>query len=191
MSIIFDDTSLFLVAVLPDPRDLEIARLLGWYRIPLRFAPKVIDVDYLLFYQTKAFGADHSCCIESYAEVQGHELVFRKELFKEEIHHPRSNEEYYKIQIGPIDYLPQKIITKKWYRITFFYTTGYFVNKAENISDLVVRNEERKILWQSLRERGVNSGVYHQDNSYIDNFFELEIEKYLGRIYNVDLNDDE
>ena len=27
-------TSLVLVAVVNDPRDLEIARLLGWYRIP-------------------------------------------------------------------------------------------------------------------------------------------------------------
>jgi hypothetical protein len=45
-------TSLILVAVLNNPRDLEIARLLGWYRIPLRSAPKVIAVDYLAFYQT-------------------------------------------------------------------------------------------------------------------------------------------
>ncbi len=34
-----DPTELILVCVLPRPRDLEIARLLGWYRIPLRTAP--------------------------------------------------------------------------------------------------------------------------------------------------------
>ena len=34
----------------------EIARLLGWYRIPLRTAPKVVAVDYLAFYQPSAFG---------------------------------------------------------------------------------------------------------------------------------------
>ena len=44
--------ALVLVAVMTDPRDLEIARLFGWYRIPLRTAPKVIAVDYLAFYQT-------------------------------------------------------------------------------------------------------------------------------------------
>ena len=32
-------TSLILVVLMNDPRDLEIARLLGWYRIPLRSAP--------------------------------------------------------------------------------------------------------------------------------------------------------
>jgi hypothetical protein len=49
--------SLVLVCLLPAPRDLEIARLLGWYRIPLRSAPKVIAVDYLAFYQPASFGA--------------------------------------------------------------------------------------------------------------------------------------
>jgi hypothetical protein len=38
-------TDLILVCLLPTPRDLEIARLLGWYRIPLRTAPKVVAVD--------------------------------------------------------------------------------------------------------------------------------------------------
>ncbi len=49
-------TDLILVCVLPGPRDLEIARLLGWYRIPLRTAPKVVAVDALAFYQPGAFG---------------------------------------------------------------------------------------------------------------------------------------
>jgi hypothetical protein len=41
-----------LVAVVNNRRDLEIARLLGWYRIPVRSAPKAVGVDYLAFYQT-------------------------------------------------------------------------------------------------------------------------------------------
>ena len=49
-------TSLVLVCLLPTPRDLEIARLLGWYRIPLRSAPKVVAVDALAFYQPASFG---------------------------------------------------------------------------------------------------------------------------------------
>ncbi|NJN44676.1 MAG: hypothetical protein HC806_08140 [Anaerolineae bacterium] len=53
-----EPTSLLLVAIIPSPRDLEIARVLGWYRIPLRRAPKVVAVDYLAFYQpTGGFGA--------------------------------------------------------------------------------------------------------------------------------------
>jgi len=45
---------LVLVAILPKPRDLEIARVLGWYRIPLATAPKTIRVDWIAFYQTAA-----------------------------------------------------------------------------------------------------------------------------------------
>ena len=45
------DSSFVLVVFVPQPRDMEILRLLGWYRIPMRSAPKVLDVDYLAFYQ--------------------------------------------------------------------------------------------------------------------------------------------
>ncbi len=56
-----DDTCLVLVAIIPNQRDLEIARLLGWYRIPLKNAPKVIAVDYLALYQTGSFGTKDRC----------------------------------------------------------------------------------------------------------------------------------
>ena len=74
-------TDLILVCLLPTPRDLEIARLLGWYRIPLRTAPKVVAVDYLAFYQTSAF-ADRGGQIEFVAQVKGHELTTRGELLQ-------------------------------------------------------------------------------------------------------------
>ncbi len=48
-------TDLVLIAVLNNRRDFEVIRLLGWYRIPLRFAPKIVDVDAIAFYQTARF----------------------------------------------------------------------------------------------------------------------------------------
>ena len=89
--------SLVLVCLLPTPRDLEIARLLGWYRIPFRSAPKVIAVDYLAFYQPGSFGAQGGR-IQYTAAVRGHELTTRAELLKDEPNHPRAREEYFKIQ---------------------------------------------------------------------------------------------
>jgi len=77
-----DPTSLMLIGILPGPKDLEIARLLGWYRIPLRFAPKIVNVDYLAFYQTTAFGIDHQWRIECFTQVRGVELTTRRELLK-------------------------------------------------------------------------------------------------------------
>jgi len=155
--------SLVLIAVTPAPRDLEIARLLGWYRIPLRHAPKVLAVDYLVFYQTGAYGAGHRWQIEYFAEVRGHELVTRKDLFRDEPDHPRANEEYYKLALGGLQSLPQPIVAGNWKRITFLYTTGSLLLSGRTLNDLVVRSEERVLLWRSLRERALQSGYYQPD----------------------------
>jgi hypothetical protein len=155
-------TSLILVCLLPTPRDLEIARLLGWYRIPLRTAPKVVAVDYLAFYQTSAFAA-RGGRIEYVAEVRGHELTTRAELLKDEPDHPRAKEEYYKIQIGGLEKLQAPILAGKWKRITFLYTTGEYLLKAKTLSDLVVAGDERQVLWRSLRERAENAQLYKTD----------------------------
>lgn len=160
MNMTFLPASLFLVGVVPALRDLEIARLLGWYRIPLRFAPKIIDVDYLAFYQTSAFGELHRWKIEYVSEVRGHELTVRSELFRDETDHPRATEEYYKMQIGPLMALPEPITAGKWKRLTFLYTTGDKVARAKTLQDLVASSAERETLWQALRERAIHSGEY-------------------------------
>jgi len=152
-------TSLILVAVLNNPRDLEIARLLGWYRIPLRSAPKVIAVDYLAFYQTAAFG-DEKWCIQYAAPVHGHELTTRRELFQDETNHPRANQEYFKVQLGPLGRLSHPILAEKWRRITFFYTTGEYLLKSSTVEDLIVKSDERQLLWQALRERASQAQSY-------------------------------
>src|SRR5512145_2158743 len=155
-------TSLVLVCLLPTPRDLEIARLLGWYRIPLRTAPKVVAVDYLAFYQPSAFG-DRGGQVEFVAPVRGHELTTRGELLKDEADHPRAREEYYRIQIGALEKLPHPITTDKWKRLTFLYTTGEYLLNAKTLNDLVVDSDERQLLWQSLRERAENEQLYKVD----------------------------
>jgi hypothetical protein len=154
--------SLILVCLLPSPRDLEIARLLGWYRIPFRSAPKVVAVDALAFYQPGSFG-DQSGRIEWTAPVRGHELTTRAELLRDEADHPRANEEYFKIQLGLVEKLSQPITAEKWKRLTFLYTTGEYLLKAKTLNDLVVQSDERQLLWQSLRERAENEQLYKTD----------------------------
>ena len=156
------ESSLILVCLIPTPRDLEIARLLGWYRIPLRTAPKVVAVDYLAFYQPSAFGA-RGGRIEYITEVRGHELTTRAELLKDEADHPRAKEEYYKIQVGGLEKLKEPVAAGKWKRITFLYTTGEHLLRAKTLNDLVVDGEERQVLWRSLRERAENAQLYKTD----------------------------
>ena len=155
-------SSLILVCLLPTPRDLEIARLLGWYRIPLRTAPKVVAVDYLAFYQPSAF-ADRGGQIEFVSQVKGHELTTRGELLKDEANHPRAKEEYYKLQIGALEKMKEPVKSDKWKRLTFLYTTGEYLLKAKSLNDLVVDGDERQLLWKSLRERAENEQLYKTD----------------------------
>jgi len=155
-------TDLILVCLIPSLRDLEIARLLGWYRIPLRTAPKVVAVDYLAFYQASAF-AERSGQIEFIAQVKGHELTTRGELLRDEKDHPRANEEYFKIQLGGLEKLHEPIRADKWKRLTFLYSTGEYLLNAKLLNDLVVQNEEREILWKNLRERAENEQLYKTD----------------------------
>lgn len=152
-------SALVLVAVINQPRDLEIARLLGWYRIPLARAPKVVAVDYLAFYQTAAFG-NEKWRIQSIAPVLGHELTTRAELLRDEDNHPRAQATYYKLQLGPLQSLPRPILAKNWRRITFLYTTGEYLLSAETVNDLVIGEEERQSLWQALRERASQAQLY-------------------------------
>jgi hypothetical protein len=162
MALTLTPTSLVLVAVITEPRDLEIARVFGWYRIPLRTAPKVVAVDYLAFYQTKAFN-EQKWRIQYIAPVQGHELTTRGQLLREEVDHPRAKDEYYKIQLGPLERLPKPILSEKWHRITFLYTTGEYLFKAQIINDLVVQSEERQVLWKALRDRMSREDEYQTD----------------------------
>ena len=153
-------TDLVLVAFMPSPRDLEIARVLGWYRIPLISSPKIVAPDYLAFYQPATFGDEHKWCIELVAPVKGHELVTRAQLFKDEPDHPRANEEYFKMQLGPVEALPHAIEAGEWKRILFFYTTGELLLTARSIDDLGVPDSDRKVLYAALREKALKYQEY-------------------------------
>jgi hypothetical protein len=164
MTELLSPSNLVLVAFLPTPKDFEIARVLGWYRIPLRTAPRVIAVDTLAFYQPATFGDDHKWCIEYYAPITGHELTTRGQLFKEDFDHPRAGEEYFKLQLGTLQLLPRPIPADEWKRLTFLYTTGERLLNARTIDDLSVHDEERQVLTQALRERAEKEQRYGADH---------------------------
>jgi len=156
-------TDLVLVAVINNKRDFEIARVLGWYRIPLKTAPRTVNVDWLGLYQTAKFG-DEKWAVNYAAEVRGHELTTRAELLRTQPDHPRATEQYYKLQIGPLTRLPRPIPSRRWRRFTFLYTTGERLMAAEEINDLVVQSAEREMLYKALRERGLMAERQYEDS---------------------------
>jgi hypothetical protein len=82
---------------------------------------------------------------------------------RDEPDHPHAGHEYYKIQIGPLQVLPQPILSEAWHRITFFYTTGEYLMAAQTINDLILAEDDRRPLWQALRERASSAQRYGED----------------------------
>ena len=165
-------SALILVAIMPTPEDLQIARVLGWYRIPIKSAPRILNVDFIAFYQPATF-VDRKWRVEYLAPVMGHELTTRIELLREQVHHPRADEEYFKIQLGPVQHLRTPILAGKWKRFSFLYTTGEYFQQATRLTDLTVRPGERRRLWKALRERGTCSPGYQVD---LENMNEIPLE---------------
>lgn len=145
-----------LVAVMNNRRDFEIARDEGWYRIPAKHAPpSTTEAAVLAFYFTKAFG-EEGWAIHWYAPVHGHELVRRRDLLPGEAGHPRADELYYKMQLGPLVRLEPPIPSLRWRRIAFIETTWDRFAAAREVRDLLAPGTDGRFVtlmeaeWEDL-----------------------------------------
>jgi hypothetical protein len=141
-----------LVGVMTQPQDLQIAQDEGWYRIPEAHAPAcTTDAAVLALYFTAKFG-DERWAIHWYAEIRGYELVRRIDLLPGQVDHPRANERYYKMQIGPLIRREPPIPSLRWRRISFIQTTWDRFSAAEEINDLYMSGADG--LYVTLKESG-------------------------------------
>ena len=147
---------LVLVAVMNNRRDFEIARDQGWYRIPLKRAPRQVGADYLAFYQTKAFGPE-KWAVNYYAPIKRYRIVTRAELLPEEADHPRAHDRYYKVEIGPLQRLPRPIPSRRLRRITFIPTTLGRLLSAREINDLWCGGPSEEALWEAFKRSGLDA----------------------------------
>ncbi|MDY7042049.1 MAG: hypothetical protein SVX38_14425 [Chloroflexota bacterium] len=145
-----------LVAVMNNLHDFGIARDRGWYRVPVNRAPRRLGADYLAFYQTKVFGAE-GWAVNYYAPVLYVRLARRRDLLPAEADHPRADDTYYKIEIGPLQRLPHPIPSLRLRRIAFICTTLRRLLNAEEINDLWLGSEEEERLWAIFRENGITA----------------------------------
>ena len=164
-----EPTGRVLVAVINSHRDFEIARDQGWYRIPCERAPSRVGADYLAFYQTKLF-EEERWAVNYYAPIRRYRIARRRDLLPEAADHPRADDEYYKIEIGPLQSLPHSIPSQRLRRITFIPTTLKRLLSAEEINDLWIGSRAQEDLWEILKaqdipaERQVN--VREEDETY-------------------------
>ena len=146
-----------LVAYVPRPSDFDLIRREGWYRIPQRSAPKGLHAEYIAFYFGAAFG-EEKYAIHYYARNAGHELARRRDLLPDEAGHPRADDIYYKVQLGPLQRLAQPIVSLRWRRLTFVHTTWDRFQDATEINDLFIEGGPYvDRLYATLKERGVSA----------------------------------
>ena len=150
-----------LVAVITRPEDFEAARDSGWYRVPEKKAPRGVFFEYIAFYFTAAFG-EQGYAVHYYARRLGHELATRRDLLPDEPDHPRAEEPYYKLQLGPLQKREPPIASQRWRRITFIHTTWDRFQAAEEINDLFVEGGEFvDRLYHALRDSGLSPERYY------------------------------
>lgn len=143
-----------LVAIMNNRADWERVQAEGWYRIPAKKAPKIVpNFDWLAFYFTARFGEDRYA-IHYYAAVEGHELATRRDLIPDQPDHPRANNWYFKINLGPLRHKLPPIISHRWRRITFITTTGDRFENAVEINDLFDHESPLGRLYVKLKEEG-------------------------------------
>ncbi len=140
-----------LVAVVNNPRDLEIAQEQGWYRIPLKRAPRQVAADFLALYQTAAF-SDEKWAVNYFAPVRRYHIVRRRDLLPDEADHPRADDLYYKVEIDPLERLPAPIPSRRLRRITFIATTLERLLSAEEINDLWMSGISEAELWDAFKQ---------------------------------------
>lgn len=130
-----------LVAYMPTLQDFERLKEHGWYRIPVKHLPKGALSEYVAFYFGKAFG-EEKWAIHYVAPLCGHELVRRIDIIPHEPNHPRAEEVYLLLQLGPLEKLARPIMSIRRRRILFIHTTGDRFMKAVEINDLVLKGED-------------------------------------------------
>jgi len=146
-----------LVGVMPDPADLEIVQTRQWYRIPAKNAPRTgIEAEVLAFYLTRKFPENMRYSIPYYARRTGHELVRRVDLLPDQPDHPRADEQYYMIQLGPLKKKDPPIVSVRWRRITFIQTTWDRFVSAREVNDLYSTDKQFvDRVYHTLKNRGI------------------------------------
>lgn len=131
-----DDATPVLIALLPQPSDLHLAREEGFYRVPVAHAPTALSqARALAFYQPASFG-ERKWRIEWWAPITIIAVATRRELLPDEPDHPRADELYYRVGLKRVEALEPPVIGQTGRRLLFMTTTWGRLRQAADLSDL-------------------------------------------------------
>jgi hypothetical protein len=124
-----------LVAIVTTAADWQRIVTEGWYRIPLRSAPRRMDADLVAFYQTSRCAAQGRG-VRWYAPITRVQLVRRCELLPGEPGHPRAGERYWRLELGMLSELPRPVPAARYRRVAFIPTSWRALLTARDLADL-------------------------------------------------------
>ncbi len=148
-----------LVALLPEPRDLELARERGWYRVRQaelaeRIRGGLDQFGHLAFYQPDSFGPERRC-VRYYAPILGRNRATRRELLPEEPDQPRAEQLYLRFDLGPLEEVARPIPASRGRRVLFIPTSWRRLALAEELNELFAGTPIEELLYRRLRELGL------------------------------------
>lgn len=142
-----------LIAVLNNRADWQRICEEGWYRIPVKHAPRRMAADVLAWYQTRAFG-EQGGQVRWYAPIDRYTITTRRELLPAEADHPRAAERYWRIEVGPLAELPRPIPAMRFRRVAFIPTRWERLLTAHSLTDLWMGDQALAELCHALEAEG-------------------------------------
>lgn len=150
-----------LVAYMPTPKDMVLARSQGWYRIPVSDRSPLLlrngKLTHIAFYQPSSFGEDRYT-IRWYSPVTSLTVRRRIEVIPDEPHHPNSNKNYYIVGCKDVQELPDPIRSlRPRRRLIFLPTTLKRLLTAKDINQLFNDSPLESLLWNELTKADIPS----------------------------------
>jgi very-short-patch-repair endonuclease len=146
-----------VVAVLNNRPDLERAETEHWYRVPVQTAPEGIEkIRWIAFYLTQAFG-QKKWAVRHWAQVERISRVQRAALLPSQSAHPRAQNWYHRIALGPLQTRAEPILSRRRRRIVFIPSVWGKFTAAVEINDLVHGSPLEDRLWAAFKREEIDA----------------------------------
>ncbi len=145
-----------LVGAITRKKDLRLAQDQHWYRIPQARMKRGVVADYLAFFLNRRVAPGDSSGIYYFAQRDGLELAYRRDLLPDEADHAHAADTYYKVLLKDVQTREPPILNPDNRRFAFIYTTWDRFLHAHEIKDLYSEADyfvDR--IYHALRHRGV------------------------------------
>lgn len=145
-----------LIAILKEKSDLSILQEQGWYRIPVKNAPKEWPPKWIGFYQPKNFGED-AYRIRYFGQIERISLAKRQDIFPNEIISDISNREYFILKLKNLEELGDPIPSFRPRRLVFIPTSWQKFCQAKQINDLFNTSPLEDLIWEELTKLPIDA----------------------------------